>query len=89
MKNNNMINSLATAAIFLAVVGMVLISGCSQQKQEPAAAQQPQVQQTPITPAETQYTQPPQVQAQQQEADPDLYKDNLDSSIDELNQLGT
>ena len=82
------INRLTIAAI-IAAVALLLISGCSQQKQEPAATQQPQVQQTPITPAETQSTQPPQVQTQQQEADPDLYKDNLDQSIDELNQLGT
>ena len=87
MKNPaNSINLLVIAVIMIYVVGILLISGCSQQKQQPTAAQQ-----TPAPQAEIQPTQQPEQQPAQQpaEADPDVYKDNLDQSIDELNQLGT
>ena len=84
---NRPINKFSVAAVVFAVVAMLMLNGCSQQKQQPAATQQPQVQEAPITPAETQPQQPQLAQAPQQEADPDVYKDNLNQSIDELSQL--
>ena len=92
MKNDNAINNLATAAIIVVVIAIFLISGCSQQKPQPAAAatQQPASPQPAATQApQVQIPQTAEQPSEQTSADPDVYKDNLNQSIDELNQLGT
>lgn len=88
------------AAIIVALVALLLISGCAQQQPLP---QEPQTepQQQPAQPAQ-EITQPPAPQQQpaQQPAEQqapaatpvtagedEIYRDNLNESLEELNQL--
>lgn len=74
-----------TAAIIAAVVGLLLISGCSKQPQQ--EAQLPQ--EWPQVPKQAQPQQAPAVEAEapKQVQQDDLYNDNLDGSLDDLSQI--
>ena len=94
---NNACNKLAIVAIIFAVATILVISGCAQQnlftekglsKTQQPQQQQPQTQQSPLTQAETQpQQQQPQAAPATTAGEDDVYKDNLNQSLDELSQL--
>ena len=65
-----------------AIATLLIIAGCSKQDKPPEKSQPAQA----ISPPEAQQNQPP-AQVQQPITEDDIYKDNLNESLDELSQV--